>query len=610
MSQPRLVSTFVSLGIIPSNLEHVCQRSLDILDNASSHQINAAVKYNQNEINKLLIQLLTVNYISKNQKTIGNETKKLNLDDKNNNNNDFTKQLTNYCSGKLLEISPIQGFSPKVYFLEYKISDDIQMEILTYLKPIQLFKSITLVNKQFNKNVSTMHESTNSKYMSLFDTSNFTFNSFLEMAEYCNNGKLQVSVDYEISIASFFSGTVTGLDSVKQCASITAMISGLGGTTNLHFSNVAPYKSLTHHPCNKNRFKDTIIKRGYYNETCDINISKFCDMLRNSDTNNDERFDFVRGFVGPATNEIATTPDCWVCGKINFDYTLSNAVSYTREKIKGLMDATNDVYDANKYDQIRPALEKCFDLFQIFIDVDITQYYNKYTAAERKAIHARFSHYLSTVNDKKVLVIATHGDDRTRYSYFGDKSSVENRKQITTSGFCHVEISESKQKFLDLIGYPNYCPPGPSGCICRINNEKAFEMWCQTCEKCDISLNLFDAGIMKRRIDTSIIDKVYYDEDKDELRIKKLYTHATIMVIDSNAPAPLKNTYPIVIGSEQRPRLIDAVITEPGLIDIDYDAYVCDESEENMVKIDKRKVYFDRLEKWQGCFQCTFDITD
>ena len=134
MSQASLLSEFVSFDKIPSNLQHVRQCSLDIVSNASSYQINAAVEYNQNEINKLLIQLLTINFIKQNEATIQSEIKEFN------NKNNNTQPLENYCNEKLLEISPIHGFSRKHYFLEYNVSSDIRMEILTYLKPIELLK--------------------------------------------------------------------------------------------------------------------------------------------------------------------------------------------------------------------------------------------------------------------------------------------------------------------------------------------------------------------------------------------------------------------------------------------------------------------------------------
>ena len=192
------------------------------MSNASSHQINAALEYNENEINKLLMQLLIINFIKQNGKTIQNETTEFN------NKSINTQQLENYCNQKLLEISPIHGFSPKPYFLEYNVSNDIQMEILTYLKPFELFKTITLLNKQFNTIVEMLHESTNSKYSRIFEARNFTFDSFLEMEEYCNNRKRKAFhdgvafVDWKSANGLWYYGPVTNIDSFRQCIAASA----------------------------------------------------------------------------------------------------------------------------------------------------------------------------------------------------------------------------------------------------------------------------------------------------------------------------------------------------------------------------------------------------
>ena len=238
-----------------------------------------------------------------------NETKE--FDNKNNNK----QQLENYCNQKLLEISPIHGFSPKPYFLEYNVSNDIRMEILTYLKPIQLFKTMTLLNKQFNRNVRAMHSSTNNKYSKMFETRNFTFNSFFEMEEYCNNMKRKapaasydrdVLVDWSCTNGYFFFGPVTNMDSFRRCISArTAISSSIYGTrtgvnirSGIFYWEAAPYKSITHRPCNKSRFVNTIIKRGYYNETCDINISSFQFWAMNSENlNQASLFDIPSGFT-------------------------------------------------------------------------------------------------------------------------------------------------------------------------------------------------------------------------------------------------------------------------------------------------------------------------
>ena len=387
------VSSFLATEIIPSNLQDVCQCSLDIVSNASSHQINAAIKYNQQEINRLLIQLLTINFVKQNKETIQNETKQLQ------NQNSNTQQLENYCNEKLLEISPIHGFSPKPYFIDYKVSDDIRMEILTYLKPIQVFKAITLLNKQFHKNVQIMHESTNDKYSKIFEPRNFTFDSFLDMEEYCHNSKKKglcngrAYVDWIYANGFWYSGHVTDINSFGREISASSR----NGPTVRVFdhSNVAPFQSMTNRGCNLHRFKNTIIKRGYCNQTCDINISKFSFVASsngnyNQSSNSNVLFDITRGFVHQ--RDIAI--DVWICGKIKFDWILENTLVKTKDPNGSLVSMVASEIDG--YAQTHPGtVVKSMNILQVGVDVDITRYYNRYTEEERILINSRFENYLS-----------------------------------------------------------------------------------------------------------------------------------------------------------------------------------------------------------------------
>ena len=63
----------LSSTLIPSALQSMCSTSLQVIARASSDQLGTAVKYNQDKINTLLIQLLVVNFISSNQTAIENE---------------------------------------------------------------------------------------------------------------------------------------------------------------------------------------------------------------------------------------------------------------------------------------------------------------------------------------------------------------------------------------------------------------------------------------------------------------------------------------------------------------------------------------------------------
>ena len=589
-----LLSGFVSRDIFSKQLQDICKCSLDIVSNASSHQIKAAIDYNQHAINTLLIQLLTVNFIQTNSKIIENETKQ--LDTTRN-----TVKVKAYCCKKLLEISPNYGFSPKAYFSQYNVSDDIRMEILTYLKPLELFKSITILNKQFHKSVCSIHESTNKKYKKIFATKNFTFDSFLEMEEYCTNTKRKalhdgvVYVDW-ISISGFCaSGRVTNIDNYNQYIS-----AGRDTDIQIDCSFVAPRKSLTCRPCNKKHFVNTIVKRGHYNQTCDINISKFSFYTTNNE-NKTVSFDILRGI----TNDEMKPADNWICGRIDFDRTLIHSWFRLGEQ-KGVVITRDDIFNENE-NRINTLLgnDISFSIFQICIEVDITKYYIEYNDMEREEMHSMFPTHLVKLNGRNILILFVHGDDASVFSYFGDKSHINDRKELIESVFCHYDIDKAKKRFLDLIGYPNYCVITPLGePICRLQNEEEFNLWCHRLKQCDLKQTLVSGDIINRTMVRKDLEKIHYDEEKDELHVKILCQKENLIFIDSDAPAPLKSIYPVPLGSDARPRLIDVIITEPGVIDVDIDG----DRDDAYVK--KKDVYFERLQKWKGVIRCSFDITD
>ena len=607
------LSRLISRNIFSKQLENICKCSLDIVSNASSHQIKAAIDYNQHEINTLLIQLLTINFIKKNTKIIENETKQLDTTCN-------TEKVKTYCSKKLLEISPNCGFSPKAYFLEYNVSDDIRMEILTYLKPLELFKSITILNKQFHKSVCSIHESTNKKYKKIFATKNFTFDSFLEMEEYCTNTKRKalrdgvVYVDW-ISMSGLCEfGRVTNIDNYNQYIS-----AGTDTTGNQNYcSFVAPHKSLTFRPCNKKHFVNMILKRGHYNETCDINISRFSFYTTNNQ-NKTVSFDISRGI----TNDEMKPADNWICGKIDFYSTLNNSLVRLGEQ-KGILITRDDIFNENE-NAINRLLgnDISLSIFQIGVEVDITKYYNQYNDMERAKMHSMFTTHLMTLDGRNVLILFVHGDDASVFSYFGDKSHMNDRKELMESVFCNFVVGEAKKRFLDLIGYPNYCVITPLGePICLLQNEEKFNLWCHRLKQCDLKPILASGDVINHTIDRKKLENIHYDEEKDELHVKILYHQKEVVIfIDSDAPPPLKSTYRVTLGSDARPRLIDAIITEPEVIDIDIDidgdgdanGYSggdsgCDDDDVKSLK--KKDIYFERLQKWKGVVRCSFDITD
>ena len=76
----------------------MCSTSLKAITNASSNQVAAAVAYNRDQINTLLIQLLAINVISTNQQQIENELKTLEIDNICSNNESSIK--SDFVSGQ------------------------------------------------------------------------------------------------------------------------------------------------------------------------------------------------------------------------------------------------------------------------------------------------------------------------------------------------------------------------------------------------------------------------------------------------------------------------------------------------------------------------------
>ena len=121
------ISSFLSKSVSDSTLQPVCDMSFQLIQDATRGQINAAVKYNKDNINRLLIKLMAINFITNNQKEITQEIHSNGASTSSNVN------LKEYCEKKLLSISPVMGFSRKDYFGKYNISDSVECEIVSYL---------------------------------------------------------------------------------------------------------------------------------------------------------------------------------------------------------------------------------------------------------------------------------------------------------------------------------------------------------------------------------------------------------------------------------------------------------------------------------------------
>ena len=122
--------------------------------------------------------------------------------------------------------------------MEFNTSDDIQMEMISYLKPIEIFQSITLINKQFNKNVQMMHQSY--QYGDVFCDKHYVFESFNEFKKCCDD---DITLDFQ-GINGRWSNTYGRIDVNKI----------------VQHSKFAPFRTMSRRPGNMDKFIN-ILKR-------------------------------------------------------------------------------------------------------------------------------------------------------------------------------------------------------------------------------------------------------------------------------------------------------------------------------------------------------------
>ena len=332
------IAGVISDSLIPPSIKSMCNMSLQVIQDASSNQILAAVEHNKHEINRLLVQLLAITFISQNKSQIekdlashdnDNENKNNDTNHNNKNNNNTKNNCNNnmknkkhsspnpyptsqgfnmrqYCEGKLLKLSPILGFSRKNYFSEYKISNDIRMEIISYLKPLEIHKNIVLINKQFNNNIYTMHQSF--KHSHVFVNKHYVFETFTKLKKYCDNHENDhPTIDWEFDYGQWIIGRIESIDTQVH---VRAVFGGQTVRATVGCCNTAPPCTMAFRPANVGKFVN-ILKKGYCSETCDVNLKHFCCWSE-------------RGCIHLTLGEIQGQPprDVWHCGWIDFDWTL------------------------------------------------------------------------------------------------------------------------------------------------------------------------------------------------------------------------------------------------------------------------------------------------
>ena len=627
----------------------MCSTSLKLIENASSNQLSGAVEFNQKKINTLLIQLLTINFISQNGKEIENETN-------NPNNNDIMQSsiaitqetsstsqtsldvdLEEYCERKLLCLSPILGFSRKNYFIENHISNDTRMEIVSFLKPIEIFKNISLINKQFNKNVEMIHQSY--KYANVFCSKHVAFKSFGNVEKYCDRtGNGYTNIDWQLSNGQWVNGWVERLDTNEEDVYVSANIGDKIERRIRGYEQVAPSCTMSYRPGNKDRFVN-ILKRGYCSETCDVNLKSFYVITEDGRCAN-----IIKGYIDGYVHDM---DDIWRCGRIDFHWTWNEAIGRNetmfgviynddddndndqkeREKILENSNCDNEksenqersgttqeteettvdthIYNVNKKKNKKEnTKEKSFRIFQVLVNVDITYAYNKHDDVIQKMMNRLFS-FKKSQSDRRIISILFHIDDIDNFKYFGSKTTlkrqVKMKKQLTNSifGRYHAGVmNRSKRRLLRAINYPNYCVVTPCGVFCQMSDNveerKEFDKWYPS----EIN-RTYEAECQDLPISNRAINKVYYDKQKDQLCLK-LLSMFNWTLVDSNAPLPLEKRY--IFSHGNKCRLINGKIIDPRLID--------KVKMENIEDVDRREDrYFELLREWKGCIVICIDIT-
>ena len=617
----------LSKNFLPQSLHRVCQTSLQLIENASEEQITTAVHYNQHRINVLLIQLLAVNSIAENQKQIQNDIdieNDIHTTDHDSNKiiKDNTvrdehshKQIQTYCERSLLSLSPMVGFSRKNYFAECNISDDVRMEIISYLKPIDLFQTISLINKQFYTNITTMHQSY--KYSNIICNKNFVYQSFQDIENIFDNifayswDEAHICIDWKMSNGRWVFGKLKSIYSRKLEACVCAIVDGIEYEEQVGSFQIAPVGRMIGKPASMNRFVN-ILKHGYFSETCDVNLRNFYFCV-SKDTQQ------VAKLIGNYTYD----EDIWRCGWIDFEWTWKEAIAknesvfgvnfesvdYKNWNMQCHMDNSN--YDCKNFPEIsqfdtnKNGIK--FHVFQIRVQVDITEAYKTHFGeAQWSLSQKKFFNLIRTENDEYLISLVFHTDDIDNITYFGHKTTLEEQLKIKKAAFNWYiasysggEMRESKGMLLQAVGYPDYCVLTPNGIFSGLSKDikerKQFNHWFNIDKRTMVCEN----ECHNIQISQNGINKVYYDRLKDELLIKIIPSFELILD-DPTAPAPLATRYSIPLGSPCR--LVEAKITDPQLIkkvkmeNIQYPG-------------EKEKRYFELLKEWRGFIQVSIDIT-
>ena len=580
------IAQLLSKHLVHHSLHHICDTSLKLIENASKDQISTAIRYNYHQLNTLLIQLLAINFIGQNQQKIKNDIEK--HDQQIQSHLESLSQCQSYCERQLLSLSPIIGFSRKNYFVQCNISDDVRMKVLSYLKPIEIFQTIPSINKRFNKNVKTMHQSYS--YENMFCNKNFVFESYEEMCSYLRRHQHKQSVDWRMdSNGCWVCGAIESTDVYLDYEKVFLATVGTDEKKIYQYvkwHQVAPSGRMTRRPANMERFVN-ILKRGYFSEVCDVNLKDFCFLSTSGDR--------YINLVSNVNEENQENEDIWRCGWIDFDWTWEQMVGSSE--------------NSNFLEISKNIKRQKFPIFQIRVQVDITQEYESYDEDTQLLVDDDESFNLvKTENDEYLVSLVFHSDDVKNITYFGHKTTQEEQLKAKRDTFNwyvtsdnDFQVDESKVKILQAVGYPNYCILTPNSIFNAISKTEEERTQFNKLYNKDENTIVWENECMNIQVSQNGVNKVYYDKIKDELLVKIAPNGDEFILDDVNAPPPLKQIYYLQHGSPCR--LIDAKIVDSRLID----KVRNDQSIE--YPNEKEKRYFELLRKWKGFIQVSIDIT-
>lgn len=296
-------------GILLRNtlqLQDIAACSLEIIDNATDFQISAAVEHNRRDIDTLLLKLLTINHIHNNQTNFVNDIKTFQTSDKSQSR--FDPGLKTHCNQTLKHyLSPKIGFINENLFTKYNISNDLSVAIVSYIKPIEMHKSLIRLNKHFNAIIRLVK---NSPKYNIDESKHYHFESFNNLLNnYFEYGK---QIDVRWFDGEWVCDKIEGYNLGEEKLELRNCTIDASQTHRL-----APVGYMRHRPTNRYKLCK-IAKRSPSSVDwfCDVNIRKYTSKMEAALGGG--RFNPMLGRLNSVDDEFDSENfNAWRCGVID-----------------------------------------------------------------------------------------------------------------------------------------------------------------------------------------------------------------------------------------------------------------------------------------------------